>query len=232
MVLIDLITTYKDGRRVDSTLSDLRREYKKSPRKYRKILKEISNNMKEEGYYEFGGRGDNDVIIYMKKHPHLRDSAKLQSLKGSLEAYFRENPKAKTQFNEAIERRQKWVSEKEAKENYYSNIMYDIMVNGYKPTTQRQWNRVLNRLLNGKGYIKNATAWNKRQQIWFTPAWKADGEFVANYYDNYLRNLKKAERENFENTANTEYLEGISNGYARYIIARDLDPTLKEINNT
>ena len=121
-----------------------------------------------------------------------------------------------------------YITETEAKENYYSNLMYDIMMNGYKPKTQSEWNTTLNRLLDGEGYIKNATAWNKRQQIWFTPAWKADGEFVANYYDSYLKNLKKAERESFENTANEKYLDGIANGFARYIIARDLDPALKK----
>jgi hypothetical protein len=227
LTIIDLVTTYKEGRRVDSTLSDLRRALGENSKEYKSILENIDKNMKDEGYYAFGGRGDNDVIIYMKKHPHLKDSVRLDSLTGALNSYFREKPRAKKRFDEAIERREKWESKKEAEENYYSNIMYDMMMNGFKPKTVLDWKTNLRSLLEGKGYIKNATAWNKRQQIWFTPAWKADKEFVANYFDGYIKRLKKTDKTKFESY--DKYLDGIANGFARYIIARDLDPALFKV---
>ena len=218
-IVADFITTYnKEGRRVDSSLSDLRGLYKGSPSKYKNIIKSMHLAMNKKGYYPYGGKGDNDVIIYMKKHPYLKDTSKVSNVKGFFTNLFNKKPKLKKQFDEAIKRRPNYITEKEAKDNYYSNLFYDVMMNGFKPKTATDWFQTLDKVLNGKGYISNATAWNKRNQIWFTPSWRADKEFISNNYTKFIENIKGEKSK--------ELIDASKNGKVRYIIAEDLDPAL------
>ena len=226
-VILDNITAKGEkGYAEDFSLSNLRnklrRELKdKAPKEYERIVGNIHKKMAEQDYYPFGGKGDNDVIIYVKKHPHMQNKLFKSHLNSYLNTYFAKNPKARRYFNEAI-KRNKWFSSKEAKDQYLSNMFWDLSMNGFKPKTYKEFSQALDKMFTGDGYIKNATAWNKRQQIWFTPTWKADGEFVANHYDAYLKTLKDPGK--FE--ASNEFIAGLSNGMPRYIIARDLDPSL------
>ncbi len=228
-IVLDNVTAKgSKGYAEDFTLSDLRgkllRENKKTGKAdYEKIVFKVHKKMAEEGYYPFGGRGDNDIIIYVKKHPHMK-SAKLKSYIDSfMNSYFAKNKKAKKYFEEAL-KRNKWVSKQEAKEQYFSNIFWDMSLNGFKPKTFSEYSNVLNKLFTGKGYIKNATAWNKRNQIWFTPTWKADKKFITDSYNEYINKLKSADKKNISK----DFTDAIQNGKLRYIIAEDLDPTLKK----
>ncbi len=201
-IVLDNVTAKgSKGYAEDFTLSDLRgkllRENKKTGKAdYEKIVSKVHKKMAEEGYYPFGGRGDNDIIIYVKKHPHMK-SAKLKSYIDSfMNSYFAKNKKAKKYFEEAL-KRNKWVSKQEAKEQYFSNIFWDMSLNGFKPKTFSEYSNVLNKLFTGKGYIKNATAWNKRNQIWFTPTWKADKKFITDSYNEYINKLKSADKKEY-----------------------------------
>ena len=214
----------------DGTLSDIRRlieknkfsekAKKEAKETYYHLLKKVHDKMAEDGYYPFGGKGDNDIIIYIKKHPNLLK----KSARTNVENYITELRKDfvnNNYYKSAIERN-KFFTEKEAKEQYVSNIMWDISLNGFKPKSKSDYKEVLDKLFKGEGYIKNATAWNKRQQIWFTPTFRADKDFIYDSYQKYIDKLDKVDK----NDINPLFTTALADGQARYIIARDLDPKL------
>tara|TARA_R110002110_G_scaffold75254_3_gene198961 strand:- start:2574 stop:11498 length:8925 start_codon:yes stop_codon:yes gene_type:complete len=186
---------------------------------YDSFIKNMHKTMSKQGLYPFGGKGDNDIIIYMKKHPSLNDGAAKTYINQYLETIFNKG-KNREYYNSAI-KRNRYFTKNEAKEQYLSNIMWDISLNGFKPKTRTEYREVLDKLFNGKGYIKNATAWNKRQQIWFTPTWKADAEFVKNSYNEYLNKLYVPSAKD-KTAPPIEFLNATINGKARYAIVKDL----------
>ena len=176
--------------------------------------------MAEKDYYPYGGKGDNDTIIYIKKHPDMAKGESRTYIRQYLDNFLKKK-NFKRYHNQAL-KRNKYFSEAEAREQYISNIMWDLSLNGFRPKTKAEYDVALTKLFEGEGYIKNATAWNKRNQIWFTPTWNADKEFVNNSYAEYLTKLKDASK------LSSEFLNASATGNVRYIIARDLDPKLKD----
>ena len=234
--IFDNVTVAEKGRFVDMGINQYRKYLiakNKSDeggvKAYQKFIKEMHNNMLKEGYYPFGGKGDNDTIIYIKKHPDMAKGASKAYI-GQYLDNFLSKPSGKKGYlnrdfyNMAI-RRNKNFSETEAKDQYLSNIMWDLSLNGFKPKTAKEYYRDLKKLFENDGYIKNATAWNKRNQIWFTPTWRADKKFVGDSYSKYLKTIKDSSK------YSTEFKDASKNGVARYIIARDLDPKLFSLVN-
>ena len=214
--IFDNVTTRGNrGEFLDMALSKYRAKVGKKA--YDNFIKKNHESMEKKGFYPFGGKGDNDTIIYIKKHPNMTNYRNKLYIKSYVNKFN------KNYFDTAI-KRNKYFTKFEAQEQYLSNVMWDISLNGFKPTTRAEYNQVLDKLFKGKGYIKNATAWNKRQQIWFTPTWRADKDFVANSYRDYLKTLKGNDLTNIA----PEFLDAVTSGNVRYIIARDLDPKLKD----
>ena len=216
-VILDNITTRgSKGEFLDMELSKFRQ--KKSSKIYDKFIKDTHKKMAEKDYYPYGGKGDNDTIIYIKKHPDMAKGASRTYIRQYLNNFLNKK-NFKKYYNQAL-KRNKHFSEAEAREQYISNIMWDLSLNGFRPKTKAEYDVALTKLFEGEGYIKNATAWNKRNQIWFTPTWNADKEFVNNSYAEYLTKLKDASK------LSSEFLNASATGNVRYIIARDLDPKL------
>ena len=221
------------GEFIDGTLSDVRkiisnvkgRKAKKARELYETLLRNTHKKMEEDGYYPFGGKGDNDIIIYIKKHPNL---SKIGS-KTKIENYVTELKKElkNGKYYDSAIKRNKYFSTKEAKEQYISNIMWDLSLNGFKPETAAEYKTALDKLFKGEGYIKNATAWNKRQQIWFTPTFRADKDFVNNSYKEYIDRLSKVDKDDI----NSNFNKSIEEGKVNYAIVRDLDPALFKLVN-
>mgnify|MGYP003627361611 FL=1 len=233
VVLDNMTFRGEKGQWRDGTLSNIRqlisknkfskKEKKKAREVYEKLISDIHKKMAKDGYYPFGGKGDNDIIIYIKKHPNLLDSSK-KNYVNSYVTKLRAKLENDVWFKDAIDRN-KFFSKEEAREQYISNIMWDISLNGFKPKTKAEYNKVLDKLFSGEGYIKNATAWNKRQQIWFTPAFRADKDFVYNSYKKYIKDLTKSDTSDIS----PEFKKALKNGDVNYAIVRDLDPKLFKI---
>ena len=230
-VVLDNITIRGDkGEFKDLTLSQyrknlMRKDEDAGKKNYEKFIKKMHKKMAEQDMYAFGGKGDNDIIIYVKKHPNMKKSGEKTMVNTWLKSFLTEG-KNRKYYNEAI-KRNKYFTKTEAEDQYLSNIMWDLSLNGFKPKNYIEYNNALNKLFRGKGYIKNATAWNKRQQIWFTPTWKADAKFVRDSYDAYLTSLVKK----LKGTSKIpyEFISATNEGKARYIIAKDLDKALFDV---
>ena len=218
-VILDNITTRgSKGEFLDMELSKFRQ--KVSEKKYNSFIKDTHKKMAEKDYYPYGGKGDNDTIIYIKKHPDMAKGESRTYIRQYLDNFLKKK-NFKRYHNQAL-KRNKYFNSTEAREQYISNIMWDLSLNGFRPKTKAEYDVALTKLFEGEGYIKNATAWNKRNQIWFTPTWNADKEFVSNSYRDYLKTLKVKDLD----TIAPEYSDAILKGNVRYIIARDLDPKL------
>ena len=217
-VILDNITTRgQKGEFVDMAPSKFKAKYGEDA--YLQFIAQSHSEMFKKGFYPFGGKGDNDTIIYIKKHPTTQSNAQV---KFWIKSYIDANVNKKY-LNSALNRN-RYFNKTEARDQYISNVMWDLSLNGFKPKTRTEYMNALDKLFKGKGYIKNATAWNKRQQIWFTPTWRADKDFVINSYGEYLSKLKQGDR----NRISEDFLDSIASGNVRYIIARDLDPKLKD----
>lgn len=224
-VILDNVTIRGDrGEFVDLTLNKYKKYlqeengFKEGLDAYNEFLSQSHQEMGKKGYYPFGGKGDNDLLIYIAKHPNLKNADALKSVTDYVDSFTGKGYK----YFDAALRNNKHFTRKEAKEQYISNIMWDLSLNGYKPKTPAEYKTYLNRLFKGEGYIKNATAWNKRQQIWFTPTYRADKTFLTNDYDNYLSRLKAEEMFKLP----VEFIDATENNKARYIIAKDLKDDL------
>jgi len=195
-ILFDNITIRaKDGSFKDIKLSHLRKNLKvdsKSEKialegreKYDSIIRKVHDKMAKDGFYPFGGKGDSDIIMYVKLHPHLKNKKITQYVKNSITKAVNKSKNAKHHIKGFLTamKRNKFFTEEQAKEQYISNLLWDISLNGFKPKSQAGYSRVINKLFFGEGFIKNATAWNKRNQIWFTPAWAADKALIKKFFD-------------------------------------------------
>ena len=65
----------------------------------------------------------------------------------------------------------------------YSNVMYDLSMNGFKNTV------VNRRKIFGEGFVNNAVAFNKRAQIWLTGSFPGSRRFMMEYKDSQGENL-------------------------------------------
>ena len=216
-IIMDTITmNLENGKFRDMSLSDIRGNHKYKE-DYPKIIRKVMRDMIKKDYYPFGGRGDGDLIIFVKKHPNLkRDRKKVND-------YIYKNFSEEDQviFREALKRGKGWRTTSEAREEYISNILYDLDMNGFEPygKTGKDWNTAINNLMNKNPdfhTMKNATAWNKRNQIWFTPAWEASPEYVKEHF----YKLSKKDRATLAASSSREYMQAIDKGEVNFIIFR------------
>ena len=229
MAVLDIITRAdKHGTLHDYTLSDLRRSMKKG--EYDSYLSHIMDKMENKGYYPFSGKGDKDGLIFVKHHPFAeKDTPQYKFIKKWMENNF--STEEKEMYKEAeilfgaLYPKAKGIKGRDFNKMYISNILYDLRMNGFHPDLaevghtklskeqNREWGRVLNNIFRHEGYIKNATAFNKRAQIWFTPGYRANPEFVADYLGEEAFTHKGfIDADNF-----------------RYIIAKDLDKITEDL---
>ena len=208
IVVFDTITEIgKDGFYKDYTLSEYRSD-RRAPNArdiYDSKLRKVLHNMRKKGYYPLGGKGDADAIYFVKYHPYIQggravkgkkatgpDSLSLpgktfESFRGQYKKFLRAlEPYAKKKdFSQAKFMKQFGLSHNEFWKQFSSNLLYDIHMNGFRPETKAEWRDVLKKVVKNKKtshgdwkYIKNATAFNKRMQIWLTPGWNGSGSHV------------------------------------------------------
>ena len=63
---------------------------------------------------------------------------------------------------------------------YFSNILYDMQMQGFKIRNQKDFTEALLKMTNkNNDFINSPKAFNKRAQIWFTNSIGGDGEFIS-----------------------------------------------------
>ena len=197
---LDTVTIEGTNGRRDITISEYRTKHSK---KYQKMMEKAIKDMSERGYYPLGGKGDNDRIIWVKYHPHVAKATTSQlktllanaNLGKELTSSFKD---FKKQFKGTINDFRKMVT---------SNILYDLQMNGMEsnPTNPKTIANI-ETLLTHSGFIKNSSAFNKRQQIWMNNAWAGDSVFIKN-----------------------QGIELNSKGNYNYIISHDLSKAIREL---
>ena len=202
---------------------------------YEKYKKEAYKKMFAKGYYPFGGVGTKDAIYFVKMHPMIENAKDNKQAQKQYSLFKRGlkmvlTPKENQLMEEGIElaKKRKFATESEQKieEMIHSNLLYDMHLNGFRPdlestTLSTGYRKALRNLFGKEGdFIKNAIGWNKRQQIWMTPAWKADPEYVADYLNKVKSNdLVQPDNKNPDLRLN-------------YIIARDIPEILEQVVRT
>ena len=192
IVVFKTITNTGENGYVDMDLSKYRdfvkRENNGDTTPYYKKMTEIFNKMWDKGYYPLGGKSDADAIYFVKTHPLLKAKEGSVALKEISKTVGYKDMKTLQSSMEMFNKKYGF-NEKRTAEMIFSNMLYDIDLNGMSPllnmdNTKGAWGTAISKLL-GKTKdfqtIKNATAWNKRQQIWFTPGYKASPEYVQEY---------------------------------------------------
>lgn len=127
------------------------------------IAKAIKKMKSQYGMHPFSGYGDKDRIMFVKYHPEFKKvKINLSEKEYKLDKSFL----GELSFNE-------W------KDMVKSNIAYDLSLNG-KPIGDPK-------AVMSDGYIKNATGFNKRSQIWMTNGWRGDRNFIKKYGGSELK---------------------------------------------
>jgi len=171
-------------------------------RQYNNVMAMAVKQMSEKGYLYLGGKGDAERMYFVREHPFLNQKMQFEGgrhKQGAILKKFKEDlKKLDPDANELYERekelfvksfaenssmsaqmRKGALSPTEAKRlfdaTYLNNIMYDLSMNGL-PISLEGF-----RKLNGKGMIKDAKAYNKRSQIWFTNGTPATREYVQKF---------------------------------------------------
>ena len=199
----------------------LKRENNGDTAPYYNKMTEIFNKMWDKGYYPLGGKSDADAIYFVKTHPLVGAKEGGVALKEISKAIGKKDLKTAEKSMGLFEDLYGMNKSKTAK-MMLSNMLYDIDLNGMSPllnmdNTKGAWGTAISKLL-GKTKdfqtIKNATAWNKRQQIWFTPGYKASPEYIQEY-------LKKSGITDLIIDPNDSRLK------FRYIISKDVEKDFK-----
>jgi len=194
MIIMDHITVKAKNGNKDLNLSRYRTNHlpkrQKGSPKLKKALSEAAwgrvlsrifgYTARENNMYAFGGSGDKDRIYFVKFHPDT-DSIQIPKIKTLLGNKFsKEYDLAETAYANKygmLKPRNGQMTRKEAREvfrkGYASNLRYDLALNGLEATSANI------KKLSGKGFIKGATAYNKRLQIYMTSAFKHSDAFAA-----------------------------------------------------
>ena len=218
LMLLDHVTI-KDkatGKNIDLDLSRFRANHAKE---YKEFIKNIHNKADKEGYYIFGGVSDRDKLYFSKYHPEV------ESTDISIPHAMRKKMFNAKEFKlSRAEAAKQGINKKHHDKIFMSNMLYDLSFNGM-PANKKS----LDIILDPKNdFITGSAKFNKRMQIWFTPAWKGDKDFVKdNYVDkngNSLLNgkdgyntifvkdgesiVKEAGLKSLENIQNPEHMDG------------------------
>ena len=213
IVVLDTITEKVGGKYEDMSLSRLRNLSENNEQyagKYNYHMKRVFKNMLKKGYYPFGGKGDADAIIFTKLHPFVegkfgpyagpetREMQNKYALEFAIDKALTKSQKKELEKGfEFFARDNNYKLKNRVRDMFLSNIFYEIHLNGFRPDLDvdmtASYQNVLKKLLGKRtdvnDFIPNATALNKRNQIWFTPGWRSDPEFVKDYME--VRNGKK-----------------------------------------
>ena len=236
LMLLDHVTI-KDkvtGRNVDLDISRFRANH---PKDYAQFIKNIHKQADKEGYYIFGGVSDRDKLYFSKYHPETESTdIKLSHVMRQfiMKDYIDKDGSKKKKRVRLVTAEQLKLSRKEAAKQgiqqaphdkiFMSNMLYDLSFNGM-PANKKSLDIILNP---NNDFITGSAKFNKRMQIWFTPAWKGDKYFIKeNYIDkdgNSLLNdkdgynvifvndgdaiLKEAGLKSLENIQNPEHMDG------------------------
>ena len=221
-VIFDTITSNESGAYQDLSLSRYRqlseRDNWKGPG-YQQIKDGVFKRMLKKGYYPYGGKADADSIIFVKFNPVLKNAAHRKRFTQAIANNI--GIKGQKQLDKDISKLiasqgfYDLKSKDKIKDMYYSNLLYDIMMNGFRPdkafeapskfsterNKQNYWNNIVKRFIKeNDGFIPNATALNKRNQIWFTPGWRADPEFVKDYMESRSFSVKELDADYYGST--------------------------------
>ena len=147
--------------------------------------------MKKQGYYYYGGKGDNKKQYFVKMHPRLEKNKKFQdTVKAKLFSALRKagQKDARKAYREA---REEWLKEypvkngrKEYDRIYASNVLYDLTINGFSTAT-KDLAKGIEKVLS-KGFINDPKGFNKRQQIWFNTGYSANPKNVTDIIRNKM----------------------------------------------
>ena len=164
-------------------------------RKYNSMMAEAVNQMNKKGFFYMGGRGDAERLYFVKLHPSIKNKMKFKVndtdtfdyapkdiTKEVLSSLKKIEPNAEIEYNKEKERWVKFtkgkMTKKEAEESfdlsYLNNVMYDLGMNGLDLSVSS-----LNKL-QSPNMIRDAKAFNKRSQIWFTNGLPSDKAFITN----------------------------------------------------
>ena len=247
IVVLDTITEKVGGKYEDMSLSRLRNLDENNDMyagKYSYYMKRIFKSMLKKGYYPFGGKGDADAIIFTKLHPFVegkrdiyagpetKENQNKYALEFALDKVLTKSQKKELEKGfEFFGRANNYTLKDRVRDMFLSNIFYEIHLNGFRPDLDvdmtASYQNVLKKLLGKRtdfnDFIPNATALNKRNQIWFTPGWRSDPEFVKEYMES---------RSGKENFVDDLIVENNDLKY-KYVIVRDVEKALgRKLNLT
>ena len=188
----------------------------------RQVTKYI-NQMHDKGYYLFGGRGDADRMIFVKHHPKTQQNGAY--LKAALSLFAEKGTNfyvvAETDYVSKYGGNQVSEAKKKFAKAFESNLLYDVEMNGLEYSDPTSFRHALEKLKQD-GFIGNAKALNKRQQIWFTNGIKADREFI---YDRFL----DSDSGKLRKDVTQEMVDNLgSNGELAYKITKDLPDSVRQ----
>jgi len=176
------------------------------------------------GFYYFGGKADNDRLIFTKYHPET-DKHTFMEMTRNFKRYkikqLRDDFASKFgNFKVGDNFLTKKQSEEYFDKAFVSNILWNLSKNGLE-FSQANIKKML-----GPGFIKDVKGWNKRSQVWMTDSYSADKEFYVNkvkdlttegnfrfQIDNEMdthigAKLKDQVLANLKNTEMTEHMDG------------------------
>ena len=176
------------------------------------------------GFYYFGGKADNDRLIFIKYHPET-DKHSFNSITRNFKRY--KIKQVRDDFVKRFGKFQKgdnFLTKKQAEEYFdkafVSNVLWNLSKNGME-ISQSNIKKML-----GPGFIKDVKGWNKRSQIWMTDSYAADKEFykgkvkdltsegnfrfqIDNEMDTHIgAKIKDQNLANLKNTEMTEHMDG------------------------
>lgn len=128
---------------------------------------------KGDKYYYFGGKGTDDKLIMMKYHPkeHLISDSMIKRHFNKANLF-----KLKSEFRDRFTKGKDTMTAAQANKYFdrafKSNVLWGLSMNGMDITPANI------KTIMGKGFINNATAFNKRSQIWMTDSFSGQKRFI------------------------------------------------------
>ena len=184
-VLDNIVVEGYNGRHKELTPSRFRSSEKYGEDAFNELLsRSLKHWEKKEngGFYYFGGKGDNDKLIFMRWHPNV-DKVSYNQITKRFRRYkidkLRDDFVAK--FSKKFAAGDNFMTRQQAKDYFdkafKSNVLWNLSKNGL------EFNDANMKMMLGDGFINNVKNWNKRSQIWMTDSYGGDKEFYQNYVD-------------------------------------------------
>ena len=148
---------------------------------YNRLVGTIHEDMNTKGFYDYSGRGDQDVMNYVRFHPN----ASKKKSKSIVNQYAIAN---KIPLKKIAEERKRYINNYKGEiknpgqlfdRSFASNILYELSLNGFDPV-RKNYGIIKDLANKGDSFITNPIAFNKRQQINLTNAVPLEAEFITN----------------------------------------------------